>query len=217
MGYLKRLLFATDGAKSRLGQAISIVCSNVKAMINGSTNAVVKSNKCVNSCSPESTSCTEVLLTNCLEKFFIQTAIAGDPSFSLEAMHSKFSSSTLASFQTVAIWSKKAAASWRHLSCHLGKADESSMVLQILAVYPNVMGCCIDMAVVCLYIICCAVIRTFANGVYSLKWRLTDRYLRWGTLAGPTPISANRMTFCRNCASRVSRAFECPPLAFRAK
>ena len=23
------------------------------------------------------------------------------------------------------------------------------------------------------------------NGVYSLKWRLTDRYLRWGTLAGP--------------------------------
>ena len=24
-----------------------------------------------------------------------------------------------------------------------------------------------------------------ANGVYSLKWRLTDRYLRWGTLAGP--------------------------------
>ena len=23
------------------------------------------------------------------------------------------------------------------------------------------------------------------NGVYSLKWRLTDRYLRWGTLAHP--------------------------------
>ena len=25
------------------------------------------------------------------------------------------------------------------------------------------------------------------NGVYSLKWRLTDRYLRWGTLADPRP------------------------------
>ena len=25
------------------------------------------------------------------------------------------------------------------------------------------------------------------NGVYSLKWRLTDRYLRWGTLAHPRP------------------------------
>ena len=25
------------------------------------------------------------------------------------------------------------------------------------------------------------------NGVYSLKWRLNDRYLRWGTLADPRP------------------------------
>ena len=25
------------------------------------------------------------------------------------------------------------------------------------------------------------------NGVYSLKWRLTDRYLKWGTLAHPWP------------------------------
>ena len=25
------------------------------------------------------------------------------------------------------------------------------------------------------------------NGIYSLKWRLTDRYLRWGTLADPRP------------------------------
>ena len=25
------------------------------------------------------------------------------------------------------------------------------------------------------------------NGVYSFKWRLTDRYLRWGTLADPRP------------------------------
>ena len=32
-----------------------------------------------------------------------------------------------------------------------------------------------------------------ANGVYSLKWRLTDRYryLRWGTLAGPRPGRAD--------------------------
>ena len=58
------------------------------------------------------------------------------------------------------------------------------------------------------------------NGIYSLKWRLTDRYLKWGTLAhprpgraGPRPISANRVNFCMNCTSRVSRAFECPPLA----
>ena len=29
------------------------------------------------------------------------------------------------------------------------------------------------------------------NGVYSLKWRLTDRYLRWGTLAGPRPGQAD--------------------------
>ena len=29
------------------------------------------------------------------------------------------------------------------------------------------------------------------NGVYSLKWRLTDRYLRWGTLAGPRPGRAD--------------------------
>ena len=36
-------------------------------------------------------------------------------------------------------------------------------------------------------------ITTFAyfNGVYSLKWRLTDRYLRWGTLAGPRPGRAD--------------------------
>ena len=32
--------------------------------------------------------------------------------------------------------------------------------------------------------------------------------------AEPTPVSANRVTFCRNCASQVSCAFECPPLAF---
>ena len=25
------------------------------------------------------------------------------------------------------------------------------------------------------------------NGVYSLKWRLTERYPRWGTLADPRP------------------------------
>ena len=25
------------------------------------------------------------------------------------------------------------------------------------------------------------------NGIYSLKWRLTDRYLRWGTLADLRP------------------------------
>ena len=29
------------------------------------------------------------------------------------------------------------------------------------------------------------------NGVYSLKWRLTDKYLRWGTLAGPRPGRAD--------------------------
>ena len=29
------------------------------------------------------------------------------------------------------------------------------------------------------------------NGVYSLKWRLTDRYLRWGTLADPRPGQAD--------------------------
>ena len=29
------------------------------------------------------------------------------------------------------------------------------------------------------------------NGVYSLKWRLTDRYLRWGTLADPRPGRAD--------------------------
>ena len=56
------------------------------------------------------------------------------------------------------------------------------------------------------------------NGVYSLKWRLTGiwggGHLQGHGRAGPTPISANRATFCRNCASRVSRAFECPPLAF---
>ena len=26
---------------------------------------------------------------------------------------------------------------------------------------------------------------SLVNGVHSLKWRLTDRYLRWGTLAHP--------------------------------
>ena len=31
--------------------------------------------------------------------------------------------------------------------------------------------------------------------------------------AGPRPINANRVNFCMNCASCVSRAFECPPLA----
>ena len=30
-------------------------------------------------------------------------------------------------------------------------------------------------------------LHTICNGVYSLKWRLTDRYLRWGTLAHPRP------------------------------
>ena len=29
------------------------------------------------------------------------------------------------------------------------------------------------------------------NGVYSLKWRLTDRYLKWGTLADPRPGPAD--------------------------
>ena len=29
------------------------------------------------------------------------------------------------------------------------------------------------------------------NGVYSLKWRLTDRYLRWGTRADPRPGRAD--------------------------
>ena len=59
--------------------------------------------------------------------------------------------------------------------------------------------------------------------VYSLKWRLTERYPRWGTLAdpqpaGPWPISANRVNFCWKCASRVSRALECPrPLALARK
>ena len=59
------------------------------------------------------------------------------------------------------------------------------------------------------------------NGVYSLKWRLTDRYLRWGTLADPRPgrghadQCANRVNFCMNCASRVSRAFDCPHLLSR--
>ena len=28
-------------------------------------------------------------------------------------------------------------------------------------------------------------------GVYSLKWRLTDRYLKWGTIAGPRPGRAD--------------------------
>ena len=32
--------------------------------------------------------------------------------------------------------------------------------------------------------------RSVQNGVYSLKWRLTDRYLRWGTLAHPRPSRA---------------------------
>ena len=30
----------------------------------------------------------------------------------------------------------------------------------------------------------------FFNGVYSLKWRMTDRYLRWKTLAQPQPSRA---------------------------
>ena len=30
-------------------------------------------------------------------------------------------------------------------------------------------------------------LQSLSNGVYSLKWRLTDRYLRWGTLADPRP------------------------------
>ena len=33
--------------------------------------------------------------------------------------------------------------------------------------------------------------RNQINGVYSLKWRLTDRYLKWGTLAGPPPGRAD--------------------------
>ena len=51
------------------------------------------------------------------------------------------------------------------------------------------------------------------NGVYSLKWRLTDRYLRWGSLAHPRPsrAEANRVNFCMNCPSRVSPRFWVPP------
>ena len=60
------------------------------------------------------------------------------------------------------------------------------------------------------------------NGVYSLKWRLTDRYLRWGTLSGPRPgrADANQCKssdFLRNCASRVSALLSVPHLLSREK
>ena len=60
------------------------------------------------------------------------------------------------------------------------------------------------------------------NGVYSLKWRLTDRYLRWGTLAGPRPGRAD-VDQCKSSdflqELRISGfpRFWVSPTCFRAK
>ena len=63
----------------------------------------------------------------------------------------------------------------------------------------------------------------FSEDQKNVKWRLfikmaTDWQVSevgdtfvWSEV---TAISANRANFCKNCASRVSRALECPPLAF---
>ena len=63
---------------------------------------------------------------------------------------------------------------------------------------------------------------TWNNAVYSLKWRLTDRYLRWGTLAGPRPgrADANRCKssdFLQELRISGFPRFWVSPTCFRAK
>ena len=59
----------------------------------------------------------------------------------------------------------------------------------------------------------------FFNGVYSIKWRLTDRYLRWGTLADPRP-SRGRGDQCKSSEFlqelRISGFPRLSPTCFRA-
>ena len=60
------------------------------------------------------------------------------------------------------------------------------------------------------------------NGVYSSKWRLTDRYLRWGTLADPRPDRGHGDQFKSSeflQELRISRfpSFGVSPTCFRAK
>ena len=61
-----------------------------------------------------------------------------------------------------------------------------------------------------------------ANGVYSLKWRLTDRYPRWGTLADPRPGRAaadqcKSSEFLQELRISGFPRFGVSPTCFRAK
>ena len=62
----------------------------------------------------------------------------------------------------------------------------------------------------------------FVNGVYSLKWRLTERYPRWGTLADPRPGRAaadqcKSSEFLQELRISGFPRFGVSPTCFRAK
>ena len=60
------------------------------------------------------------------------------------------------------------------------------------------------------------------NGVYSLKWRLTERYPKWGTLADPRPGRAaadqsKSSDFLQELRISGFPRFGVSPTCFRAK
>ena len=63
---------------------------------------------------------------------------------------------------------------------------------------------------------------TPCNGVYSLKWRLTERYPKWGTLADPRPGRAaadqcKSKEFLQELRISGFPRFGVSPTCFRAK
>ena len=97
-------------------------------------------------------------------------------------------------------------------------------MVQVEAKTPKIMGCCRAIF---------AFLHALKIGTFRGKWTLewVFKTSQWGLFikmatdwqvsevgdtcrAAARPGRRRSVTFCRNCAYRVSRAFECPPLAF---
>ena len=157
MVYLRKLPVVIDSVKTRLAQAISMVCSSDSIqVVKLQTNKSREPLNLVESYLPKMTFCADVLPTDCPGSYFVRTASGHSPSFFPEKVHFETLSGFLRSSYIDLNWSQNVKNPWCRFSCLGDKAEAADVMHRVVAVYIKVLRVItVAIAFACLYVMFC--------------------------------------------------------------